>query len=215
MKVYSHYSKYPMSKWRWRDFTPEEMACRGTGKLAINERAMDMLQDLRDSLGAPMVVNSAYRSPEHNRAVGGATHSKHLEAIAFDVRMHGHDPIEYIRLARLAGFQGIGEYADKGFTHVDARDVYAHFGSKDWPRDVVSPPVDYEVTKPAPRKPTQSTTLAASAAAAAASVGTVATGVSALEGNAQTIIIAAGVVVLLAAAWIARERIVRGLRDGW
>ena len=32
-----------------------------------------------------MIVLSAYRSPEHNRAVGGAEASKHMEGIAFDV----------------------------------------------------------------------------------------------------------------------------------
>jgi uncharacterized protein YcbK (DUF882 family) len=34
---------------------------------------------LRDRLGKPLIVRSAYRSPEHNRAVGGATQSKHMD----------------------------------------------------------------------------------------------------------------------------------------
>ena len=71
---------------------PAEIACRGTGKLLVNEAALDRLQTLRDRLGKPMIVRSAYRSPEHNRAVGGAKASKHIEGIAFDIAMANHDP---------------------------------------------------------------------------------------------------------------------------
>ncbi len=59
--------------WRWPNFSPEEIACRGDGTIRINEAALDKLQDLRDRLGAPLIVNSAYRSPNYNRQVGGAT----------------------------------------------------------------------------------------------------------------------------------------------
>jgi hypothetical protein len=52
------------------------------GKLLINEAALEKLQALRDRLGKPLIVRSAYRSPEHNRAVGGATRSKHMEGAA-------------------------------------------------------------------------------------------------------------------------------------
>lgn len=131
--MYSHHSKFPMDQWRWPDFSPAEMACRGTGKLMIDERSMNMLQDLRTRLGKPMIVNSAYRSPEHNHAVGGAKGSYHMKAQAFDVRMDNHEPQHYMMMARRAGFKGIGQYADLGFTHVDSRETPAHFGSKDWP----------------------------------------------------------------------------------
>ena len=39
---------------------------------------LDKLQALRDRLGKPLIVRSAYRSPEHNRDVGGAQRSKHM-----------------------------------------------------------------------------------------------------------------------------------------
>lgn len=61
---------------RWPNFSPAEIACRGTGKLLVNEPALDRLQALRDRLGKPLIVLSAQRSHEHNRAVGGATRSK-------------------------------------------------------------------------------------------------------------------------------------------
>ena len=82
----------PENAWRWPNFSPAEIACRGTGKLLVNEPALDKLQTLRDRLGKPLIVLSAYRSPEHNRAVGGATHSKHMVGAAFDIAMTNHDP---------------------------------------------------------------------------------------------------------------------------
>ena len=131
--IYTHHSKFPMEQWRWPDFSPAEMACRGTGKLTIDERSMDMLQKLRNRLGKPMIVNSAYRSPEHNKAVGGAKGSYHMKAMAFDVRMDNLDPQQYMEIAGRVGFNGIGQYADLGFTHIDSREIPGNFGTKDWP----------------------------------------------------------------------------------
>jgi hypothetical protein len=37
--------------WRWPNFSPAEIACRGTGKVLVNEPALDKLQALRDRLG--------------------------------------------------------------------------------------------------------------------------------------------------------------------
>ena len=82
------------------NFSPAEIACRGTGKLLINEPALDKLQALRDRLGKPLIVRSAYRSPEHNRAVGGATRSKHMDGAAFDIAMSNHDPVAFEAAAR-------------------------------------------------------------------------------------------------------------------
>jgi zinc D-Ala-D-Ala carboxypeptidase len=79
----------------WPNFSPAEIACRGTGKLLIDVPALDKLQALRDRLGKPLVVRSTYRSPEHNRAVGGATRSKHLDGAAFDIAMANHDPVAF------------------------------------------------------------------------------------------------------------------------
>jgi len=119
MRVYNHYREYPTSQWRWPNFSPQEIACRGTGKLAVNEAAMDKLQALRDRLGRPLIVNSAYRSPEHNRRVGGAPGSKHLEATAFDISMSNHDPAVFEAAARAVGFLGFGFYRRNNFIHID------------------------------------------------------------------------------------------------
>ncbi len=114
-----HWRDVPESGWRWPNFSPAEIACRGTGKLLINEPALDKLQALRDRLGKPLIVRSAYRSPEHNRAVGGATRSKHLDGAAFDIAMANHDPVAFEAAAREVGFLGFGFYPRSGFIRVD------------------------------------------------------------------------------------------------
>ena len=74
---------------------------------------------LRDWLGKPLIVRSAYRSPEHNRAVGGATRSRHLDGAAFDIAMANHDPVAFEAAVREVGFLGFGFYPRPGFIHVD------------------------------------------------------------------------------------------------
>lgn len=107
--------------WRWPNFHPLELACKGTGRLKVAVRLMDGLQALRTGLGRPMVVLSGFRSLEHNRAVGGATGSKHMLGTAADISMVNHDPILFHSHAKLVGFLGFGFYpAGRGnFMHID------------------------------------------------------------------------------------------------
>jgi uncharacterized protein YcbK (DUF882 family) len=74
-------------------------------------------------MGKPLIVRSAYRSPEHNRAVGGATRSKHLDGAAFDIAMANHDPVAFEEAAREVGFLGFGYYgherASAGSDHAE------------------------------------------------------------------------------------------------
>jgi hypothetical protein len=41
----------PQHLWRWPNFSPAEIACRGTGQLKLHPEALDKLQALRDRLG--------------------------------------------------------------------------------------------------------------------------------------------------------------------
>lgn len=119
MAFYQHWRNVPAATWRWPDFSPAEIACRGTGRLLVNEEALDRLQALRRAIDRPMIVNSAYRSPEHNARVGGAKKSQHLSGAAFDISMANHDPESFIAAAREAGFTGIGTYPRSNFVHID------------------------------------------------------------------------------------------------
>ena len=61
MTLYAHWRDVPKAAWRWPNFSPAEIACRGTGKLLVNEAALDKLQALRERLGTPLIIRSAYR----------------------------------------------------------------------------------------------------------------------------------------------------------
>jgi len=59
---------------------PDEVLCN------IKDLA-DNLQVLRDFLGEPIRINSAYRSPAHNKSIGGSKNSQHLIGKASDIRV--------------------------------------------------------------------------------------------------------------------------------
>ena len=117
--TYPHWRDVPANTWRWPNFSAAEIACRGTGAIKINTEAMDKLQALRDRLGKPLIIRSAYRGPEHNRAVGGAPASKHMLGTAFDIAMSNHDPVAFAEAARAVGFLGFATYPRSGFMHID------------------------------------------------------------------------------------------------
>ncbi len=119
VRTYRHFREVPQTLWRWPNFSPAEIACRGTGQIKLHPEALDKLQALRDRLGKPLIVRSAYRSPEHNRAVSGARASKHMDGTAFDIAMSNHDPAAFEAAAREVGFLGFGFYPRSGFIHVD------------------------------------------------------------------------------------------------
>ena len=94
IRTFRHFRDVHESLWRWKNFSPAEIACRGTGQLKLHPEALDKLQALRDRLGKPLIIRSAYRSPEHNRNVGSAPRSKHVDGTAFDIAMSNHHPVQ-------------------------------------------------------------------------------------------------------------------------
>lgn len=117
--VYRSWRDFPTGEWRWPSFSPQEMASKREGELLIDPASMDKLQALRNTLGKPFLITSAYRSEAHNKAVGGAKKSQHRLGKAFDVRMENHDPGKFEIAARAAGFTGFGHYPKSGFMHID------------------------------------------------------------------------------------------------
>ena len=139
-KSYAHFSEVNDKDWRWPSFSPREIACKGTGQLVIDDEALGKLQKLRDALGKPLILTSAYRSPAHNKRIGGAKASKHMEGIAFDVRMDNHDPHTFEAAARAVGFTGFGYYVKSGFMHIDTAE--ARSWGKPWPVSETTWPVE-------------------------------------------------------------------------
>jgi uncharacterized protein YcbK (DUF882 family) len=58
----------------------------------------DVLQPLRDAWGGPLFINSGYRCPELNEAVGGVPTSQHTKGQAADVGCS--DPFALAKLAK-------------------------------------------------------------------------------------------------------------------
>jgi uncharacterized protein YcbK (DUF882 family) len=56
------------------------------------QRLANALQVIRDEVKKPITITSGYRSPEHNRAVKGASNSFHLTGIACDFKVSGMTP---------------------------------------------------------------------------------------------------------------------------
>lgn len=65
---------------------------------SIKALVENVLQPLRDAWGKPLKINSGYRCPELNRAVGGVDSSQHLLGEAADVACG--DPLELAGLAK-------------------------------------------------------------------------------------------------------------------
>lgn len=116
-KLYSHWSLIPREEWYWKSFTPRELASKGDGSLLVHYESINKLQILRDYIGKPLVVTSAYRDPIHNAKIGGAPLSMHKFGRAFDILRQGHNIEEFVVAARAIGFGGIA-YANT-FIHVD------------------------------------------------------------------------------------------------
>lgn len=104
------------------NFTVREFRCKdGSDQILIDSALVELLQRIRDHFGGAVTINSAYRTPAHNKTVGGAADSQHLRGTAADIVVSGATPLEVAQYAEhlqpAAG--GIGVY--KSFTHVDVR----------------------------------------------------------------------------------------------
>ena len=97
-----------------------QKATRGQGKLAgVNPSLVAKLDTVQQQFGN-LPINSGYRSPSHNAAVGGARGSQHMQGNAVDVDVSGKSIAErlaIINAASKAGIKGIGVY--KNALHFD------------------------------------------------------------------------------------------------
>ena len=95
------------------------------------------LQKIRDYVGKPIRINSAYRSEAHNKAIGGVKTSEHILGKAADITIDTFTPDEVVSIIEnmltnemLGGFYigGLGSY--NTFTHIDIRDKKARWNFK-------------------------------------------------------------------------------------
>ena len=76
------------------------------------------LDEARERAGIPFIINSAYRTPEHNAKIGGKPNSSHLKGLAVDISVTNSRQRFIVLNALLeVGFTRIG-IADT-FIHID------------------------------------------------------------------------------------------------
>ena len=73
------------------DNTPNELEIANLGRLAL------MLEQVRNTLNKPIMINSAFRSKQVNDGVGSKDTSQHRVGCAADIRIPGMNPDEVCR----------------------------------------------------------------------------------------------------------------------
>ena len=85
------------------------------------------MEDVRCSHEEPIIINSGYRSPQVNKAVGGAATSNHLTGCAADIRCEGKE--QAIRYACI--LLDISEESQENFDELlieqSAKSIWVHF----------------------------------------------------------------------------------------
>ena len=78
------------------------------------------LKTIERHYGKPVVVTSGYRSPKHNRRVGGASGSRHTSCEAADVQIEGVSKWQLAKYLRsMPGRGGVGTYCHTESVHID------------------------------------------------------------------------------------------------
>lgn len=105
------------------NFKVKEFACAdGSDPIFIDSELVAILQKIRNNFGRAVTITSAYRTPSHNKSVGGTAYSQHLYGKAADIKVSGISPKNVATYAEkiLAGKGGVGQYGT--FTHIDVRE---------------------------------------------------------------------------------------------
>lgn len=119
-----------------QNFRVNEFSCHGKGccsTVKIDPKLAEYVQKIRDHFGKPVTISSGYRCPTHNRAVDGASKSRHVEGMAADIKVKDVAPAEVAKYAESIGVKGIGLYEtdkDGYFVHIDTRTIKAFWYGK-------------------------------------------------------------------------------------
>lgn len=99
-------------------FSDREVRCPHCNRNNVDPSLLDALEDLRASIGRPIVLDSAYRCEAHNRRVRGAKRSQHIYGRAADLVTH----VTLAEVLAVRRFSGIGTKGNLA-RHVDVRHV--------------------------------------------------------------------------------------------
>ena len=118
------------------NFNREEFECSDGSEMPLEVfnniiQLAENLEVVRAHFGAPVTINSAYRSPVYNRQIGGVPTSQHLGGKAADIVIEGVSPsevadaIDFLIECGLMKEGGLGRYDT--FTHYDIRGTKARW----------------------------------------------------------------------------------------
>lgn len=124
-----------------KHFSENEFWCQGEDQgtcscghsLYVDQRLIDLLEQLRSNIGGPLEISSGYRCRVHNKAIGGASSSQHCDGTAADVICPDHlSTGEFLWYVSQLPFDGIGVYDrggyGSGWIHVDVREGGSSWG---------------------------------------------------------------------------------------
>lgn len=111
----------PGGSFTWGEATKEATRIPETEEIVDNIIALaQQLQRARDQIGRPFVINSWYRPPAVNNAVGGARRSQHLTGRAADIQVPGYTGRRVANAVMLWWPGGIGVYSNlPNLIHLD------------------------------------------------------------------------------------------------
>lgn len=109
-----HFSLEELTFTNHREFdnTPNEVQKYQLSRLA------NFLETVRALLGKPILIDSAFRSPEVNHAVGSTSVSQHLKGCAADIRVPGMTPAEVVKAIYDAKLPYDQLILELGWTHI-------------------------------------------------------------------------------------------------
>ncbi|MBM7623632.1 YcbK family protein [Sporohalobacter salinus] len=122
------------------NFKLKEFESPDTHEVKVHPKLLQLLQAIRNKLDSALIINSAYRTEEHNRKVGGVDDSQHRKGTAADISFSNLD-LDADKLAEVVKNQseklnigednlGIGKY--NTFVHVDVRGLIGDEAPARW-----------------------------------------------------------------------------------
>ena len=103
-------------------FKVKEFACKdGSQGVFIDSYLVSILDILRNQVGKPVIINSGYRTPTRNKAVGGAKYSYHMRGMAADIRINNMTAKEIANKLNKIIPNECGIIVYNGWVHIDTR----------------------------------------------------------------------------------------------
>lgn len=87
MKSNTLTKNFTFAEFESKDGAPMPKEVKDNIKLLAKE-----LEKIRAAFNLPLKINSGYRSPKHNKSIGGASDSQHMKGTAADFTIPGRTP---------------------------------------------------------------------------------------------------------------------------